>query len=772
MRKTKINYRLFLALGLALACLMSWPARNFEASAQAGCSAPSFAPDLPVITNAQFPQAVTVADFNQDGHTDIAVANNSAFTVTMLLGDGTGNFTIKGHFDAGEQPYSIASGDFNLDGKPDVAVANQASPSNRVNILLGDGTGGIYQRREFIVKRDDGYTYNGSNDLAVGDFNLDGKPDLAVTFRVDAGIGILLGDGAGDFDTTGPPVIPTHSGPTSIVVSEFDANGIPDLAVAHESGYVKIFSGTGDGNFTSNPCLSYNLNTPLNDIATGYFNEDGEIDLVVIDGMDDSQSDTGHATVLFGLVGPDFTISSSFAAHTDSNNVAVADFNGDGESDLALTNFGSNDVSVLLGTGTGAFGLPTNFTVGTNPWGIATGDFTDDGRPDLVAANRGFNGSSYNVSILRNTCDVSIIEGRVADGSGVPISGVTVNLTGTQTRATTTDAAGHYTFAGLPGGGNYTVAPAMPARKFSPPFRSYANLNGYRTANFVLLGNTASDFDADGKTDTAVWNPNSGYWRLINSSDGAYRQQQWGAASLGDVLVPGDYDGDYKTDFGVWRPSEGNWYIVRSSDNSVLIKGWGAASLGDRPVPGDYDGDRKTDIAVFRPGEGNWYILQSTGGVKLQGWGAASDVLVPADYDGDGKTDIAVWRGSEGNWYILQSSNGAAVIKYWGGASYGDRPIPADYDGDGKTDIAVYRPGEATWYIVHSSDNSIRIKHWGFDTDERVPGDYDGDGKADITVWRPTEGNWYVLKSSEDVVLLLNLGFPDEVPVMSAYMPE
>lgn len=767
MKKTKINRGLFLALGLIWACLANWPATSFRASAQAGCPAPSFAPDLPVFTNAQFPQDVAVTDFNHDGLTDIAVANNRSDTVTMLLGDGTGAFTIKGHFAAGNFPYSIASGDFDLDGHADVVVANQIGGSNRINILFSDGTGDLSRRIEFTAKKENGAHYNGSRDVAVGDFNLDGKPDLAVPFKSHSEVGIFLGDGTGAFDAT-PVAFLTDSDPTNIVAGDFDGSGSLDLAVSHESGYVKIFLGSGNGNFTSDPALSYNLGRPLSDIAAGYFNDDGEIDLVVTSGLDDGQTGPGAVRVLFGATGPFFAPGIPFAAYPDANKVAVSDFNGDGEADLAVTTFSPNVVSVYLGTGEGDFGSPTDFNVGTNPWGVGTGDFTGDGRPDIVTANRG----SLNVSVLRNTCNVVIIEGRVTDGSGAPIPGVPVNLTGTQTRTAITNAAGYYTFAGLPGGGDYTVAPTLAARRFSPPFRSYTSLNAYRTANFVLLGATASDFDADGKTDAAVWNPGSGYWRLVNSSDGAYRQQQWGAASLGDVPVPGDYDGDYKTDFAVWRPSEGNWYIVQSSDNSVLVKGWGAGSLGDRPVPGDYDGDRKTDIAVFRPGEGNWYILKSTGGVKLQGWGSASDTLVPADYDGDGKTDVAVWRGAEGNWHIIQSSDGAAILKHWGGASLGDRPIPADYDGDGKADIAVFRPGEAAWYIVHSSDNSVRIKHWGFDSDRRVPGDYDGDGKADIAVWRPAEGNWYVVRSSDATLLLMNLGFADEAPVMSAYVPD
>ena len=81
----------------------------------------------------------------------------------------------------------------------------------------------------------------------------------------------------------------------------------------------------------------------------------------------------------------------------------------------------------------------------------------------------------------------------------------------------------------------------------------------------------------------------------------------WGTAT--DKLVPGDYDADGKTDVAVWRPSEGTWYIINSSTNTVTLKSWGAST--DIPVPGDYDGDSRTDIAVWRPSDDVWYLLNS-----------------------------------------------------------------------------------------------------------------------------------------------------------------
>jgi len=184
------------------------------------------------------------------------------------------------------------------------------------------------------------------------------------------------------------------------------------------------------------------------------------------------------------------------------------------------------------------------------------------------------------------------------------------------------------------------------------------------------------NFDGDGKTDPAVWRPDSGVWYIQKSSDGGMLSPQWGLGSLGDVPVPGDYDGDGKTDPTVWRPDSGVWYIQKSSDGGMLSPQWGLGSLGDVPVPGNYDNDAKTDVAVWRPDSGTWYIQKSLDGGMLSpqwGMGSLGDVPVPGDYDGDGKTDVAVWRPSTGTWFILRSSDGGMTSQQWGMS--GDKPV-------------------------------------------------------------------------------------------------
>ncbi|MEO8071853.1 MAG: FG-GAP-like repeat-containing protein [Acidobacteriota bacterium] len=253
--------------------------------------------------------------------------------------------------------------------------------------------------------------------------------------------------------------------------------------------------------------------------------------------------------------------------------------------------------------------------------------------------------------------------------------------------------------------------------------------------------NQISDFDGDGKTDFSTFSPDSGVWRMENSSDNSANGIQFGAA--GDKIVGGDYDGDGKTDVAVFRPSNGTWYISGSSS------GFRAQQFGandDVPVAADYDADGKTDIAVFRPSNGTWYILQSTLGFKAFQWGANSDRAFTGDYDGDGKADLVVFRPSNGVWYILPSASSIPVYRQFGIST--DKPLTGDFDGDGKSDFAVFRPTDGNWYILNSNNNSLSVYKFGYASDIPIPADYDGDGKTDIAVYRPENNGWYRLSSS------------------------
>ncbi|MCY7348464.1 MAG: FG-GAP-like repeat-containing protein [Pyrinomonadaceae bacterium] len=284
----------------------------------------------------------------------------------------------------------------------------------------------------------------------------------------------------------------------------------------------------------------------------------------------------------------------------------------------------------------------------------------------------------------------------------------------------------------------------------------------YTNSRSTLSGSAISNFDADGKSDVAVFRPSSGTWFSLNSTNGNFNAVQFGAT--GDRIVPGDYDGDGRTDYAVWRPSSGIWYVLKSSGGTSSVQ-FGASD--DIPVGGDYDGDLKADFAVYRPSNGFWYVNRSsTNSLSVTQFGNSTDKPAQGDYDADGKTDIAVYRPSSGTWYLNRSTAGQLAVQF--GLS-GDKPVQGDYDGDGKIDIALYRPSDGGWYLLQSRDGFTALQ-FGLSTDKPIPADYDGDGKTDVAVLRG--GIWYIRRSTDGSFYGVGFGSSEDIPVPSGYLAQ
>ncbi|MDR3702882.1 MAG: FG-GAP-like repeat-containing protein [Candidatus Sulfopaludibacter sp.] len=348
------------------------------------------------------PISVAVGDFNGDGKADLAIANFFG-GVTVLLGNGSGSFTAApgSPFATGTSPSSVAVGDFNGDGKPDLAVANQSS--GNVTVLLGNGSGGFTQAPGSPVPV-------GSNpkSVAVGDFNGDGNADLVVAnfgnpLNGGGGLTVLLGNGSGGFSQAGGSPLAVGATPVSLAVADFNGDGMADVVIANETANtVTIMLGNGSGGFTPAGGSPYTVDSNPISLALGDFDGDGKVDLAVANyGGNDVSVLLGNGSGGFTQAG-----ASPFPVGTSPYSVVVGDFNGDGKADLATANLGSNTVTVLLGNGSGGFTQETGspFAAGSAPISLAVADFNGDGKTDMAVADETTNG----VTVLLGLAGVNL----------------------------------------------------------------------------------------------------------------------------------------------------------------------------------------------------------------------------------------------------------------------------------------------------------------------------------------------------------------------------
>ena len=171
---------------------------------------------------------MAVGDFNRDGIPDLATANFGSNNVTVLPGNGSRGFgaAAAGPFAVGAGPYSVASGDFNGDGIPDLATANVGS--NNVTVLLGDGSGG------FSAATGSPFAVGTSpRSVVVGDFNGDGVADLAIANNSSDNVTVLLGNGAGGFSAATGIVFAVGTAPNYVAVGDFNGDGRTDLVASN-----------------------------------------------------------------------------------------------------------------------------------------------------------------------------------------------------------------------------------------------------------------------------------------------------------------------------------------------------------------------------------------------------------------------------------------------------------------------------------------------------------------------------------------------------------
>ncbi|MES2513375.1 MAG: FG-GAP-like repeat-containing protein [Bacteroidota bacterium] len=355
------------------------------------------------------PEGLISGDFNNDGFPDIATTNYGSDSITVLLNSGNGISFNRYDYMVGNLPTQIINADFNADGSQDLAVSTSTMLAGTVislvYVLEGSPTGTFGVATSYTVS-------GGSLTIATGDFNIDGKIDLAVGGYVNTSF--LDGYGDGTFSQSYNR--PTTILPYEMVASDFNGDGATDLA------YMENGAGTYGFNHLMVYKFGMGLNTPIflggdnRSITSGDFNNDGIIDLATC-GLDLS-------FVIFGLGNGQFgSVSSYTLPGASGSGIVSVDINSDSDVDLIVLDE-NGYIYILYGSPTGTFAVSsTKFTVGalSMPWTIASADFDVDGKIDFVTANTNLNNVSVLLNRVKPNITINSSSNSVCIGSGVTL---------------------------------------------------------------------------------------------------------------------------------------------------------------------------------------------------------------------------------------------------------------------------------------------------------------------------------------------------------------
>lgn len=470
-----------------------------------------------------------VGDLNGDGHSDVLVGSydsaSYSSTVSIFLAKSNGLLNTASTV-AVPSNSTLQLADLNGNGKLDLITPSSSNPDD-VAVLLGAGDGTFSAPMNFDV----GVT---PSKIVAGDFDGDGKLDLAISqySYFNPAVAIAFGNGSGNLLT--PSSFGLDESVVSLISGKFNNDSLPDLLTLNNvaSDGAATYSVLLNSNGSFYASQNFSLSGEATAVAAGDFNGDGNTDLAFI-------VPGGTDTLLVLLSNGDGTFQSpmsySAGTGTDPDAIAVGDFNGDAHPDLAVANYGSGNVTILINNGTGGFTVGSTLTVGANPTSIVAADFNKDGKPDLAVANKG----SDNVSILLNT------------GSGTFASAVNVSVADSPTDLVVADFNSDSTLDLAVIGDNATSG-------------------GSDAEVYVLLGTAPTTFTAP-----------AGY--LLDSPASSLSVGDFNVDAHPDLVVS-SYAGDdvqvlFGNGSGAFAAPED--YSVGSSPNKVLVADFNADSIPD-----------------------------------------------------------------------------------------------------------------------------------------------------------------------------------------------
>ncbi len=773
-------------------------------------------------------KALVMADFDGDAKLDLAVSGGPYLSILKNVGGGAfgpaeklGTSTAR----------AVAVGDLDGDGDPDLAVGTAAGVTTHINVA-----------GKFATRLD--HSVSAPKSLTVGDIDGNGQADLVMAGTGD-GVAVRLNQGGGAF---GPRIIhPAPPGASDSTLGDLDGDGQPDLVVGTSQGALSVFKNTGAGQFThvldrnvgtgqlstsladvdgdgkpdlvaadcasgkialatNNGNLAFGAATFLDaggcprDVAAGELDSDGYPDLVVANGP---PSGPYSATVLLSNGPGAFQPGVVYTAQLQPRAVGLADFDTDGDLDLAVAAFLNGSVGVFKNQGAGVFGPRADVDVSSNPVALAIGDFDADGLPDMATGDQfSLDPEAGNVSVVHNT------------GGGTFAPPVTLSLAGPGVEAIVS--------ADLDGDGTLdlplvdTVGVGVHTGNGNGTFGSREYIE---FSDGVPSALAAGDMDGDGLPELVVGGEmvfGSGIVGLLHNAGGEFIHHEGVPTGIVPIqMAVADFDGDGTRDFALAKDAHGGYmqgavevFLQQPGGGFVgteTVIGWEANGFavgdldGDAHIDlvatngydnvitvllndgagnfsstvdfaasdpkgvaiGDLDGDSDLDLLVangsYDPNSEEIAIFWNDGaGVLAAGptftlAGAVNAVAV-ADVDADGNADLLASGSGTLRVFLGQGSGafGSLTTYPTGGSTHAMRL--ADLDGDGFLDAVFVAMGSNVLRIMRNTGAGAFQPHREYPTGKEpsavTTADFDGDGRLDIAVANRAEGSISLLRGT------------------------
>lgn len=363
------------------------------------------------------PYATSILSMDVDSKADIAVADFSSNTISLFANNSQGSsvdFTSAAGKSTGLQPADIVYGDFDGDGKLDMATANYNSSTVSVFKNLATTNSVSYAVAETFP--------SGSNprSIVISDVDLDGRPDIILSNLNSSSISVLrnTSGGIGLISFANGVSFAVGAGPVGLFAVDINQDRLPEIIVVNsQANTVSVLKNTSNGSGDIAFGEKIDLNTGSQPLAVFLqdINADGKADILVANAAGNSIS-VFKNTVTNNVIA--FAAKVDFPSGAGPISINVSDVNGDDLPDVCVANFYDASVSVLINkslNGAVSFAAKLDYPTGSNPQGINIADINGDNKPDIIVANNGDN----TVSVLRS--NIGFAEGETCAGASITL---------------------------------------------------------------------------------------------------------------------------------------------------------------------------------------------------------------------------------------------------------------------------------------------------------------------------------------------------------------